>query len=74
MRKFTTAALAAAFLAAGAMPAAAASIPAPPTDPVIFGNGCPPPEEGYPCDPQPGIQYDKTYVSRLAAWATDLLP
>ncbi len=75
MRKTITAALAATSLALAFVPAAEASIPPPPTDPVyVDGGGCTPPPDD-PCDPRPySIGVDKTYPSRLVAWALDLLP
>ena len=70
MRKLILATL---ILAATAAPAGAAAIPPPPTDPVTIdgGGGC----GGEPCTPRPySVEVDKTYPSRLIAWATDLLP
>ena len=78
MRRFTRAALVAATLALAAAPAAHASITPPPTDFVDPGihNGCEH-AQGDPCDivitgPDPSV--DKTYPSRLVAWAESVLP
>jgi hypothetical protein len=79
MKKLTRAALAAATLALAAAPAAPAAVTPPPTDPAhvsLGGNGCPPGGDD-PCDPiftGPSASYDKTYPSRLAAWAESILP
>jgi hypothetical protein len=79
MKKLTRAALAAATLALAAAPAASAAVTPPPTDPVHIGwQGCPPGGDN-PCDPIPGKQgptvtVDKTYTSRLVAWAASTLP
>ena len=75
MRRLTRTALAVASLSLLAAPAAQA-IPGPPLDPVHFSGpqGCPPPPDN-PCDPTPGtVSYDKTYPSRLVAWAESILP
>ena len=54
-----------------AAPSAVAAPEPPPTDPVRFeGTGCSP---DYPCTIQPQPVVDKTYPSRLAAWAKDLV-
>ncbi len=75
MSKFTAAFFTSALLALGASPAAHAAVPLPPTDPVHWdGGGCSPPS-GDPCDPTPGtFTVDKTYPSRVVAWAEGLLP
>ena len=77
MTKLTRAALVAATLTLSAAPAAHA-VPLPPTDAVDLGfhNGCEN-NQGDPCDivitgPDPSV--DKTYPSRLAAWAGSILP
>ena len=52
-------------------------IPGPPLDPVYYepGGGCDPSPDPQPCDPMPTqVGYDKTYPSRLIAWAKDVLP
>ena len=76
MSKLLRAATAAALLTLALVPAASA-YPGPPLDPVHvdFGGGCSPPPDN-PCDPYPGsgVTYDKTYPSRLAAWAEGILP
>ena len=74
MRKLARAALAAASLSLLAAPAAQA-VPGPPTDVVRaeLPGGCPPPGEN-PCDPEGGYVYvDKTYPSRLIAWAESVV-
>jgi hypothetical protein len=79
MKKLTRAALAAAMLSLAAAPAASAVVPPPPTDfghVSLGGNGCPPGGDN-PCDPiftGPSAGVDKTYPSRVVAWAESILP
>ena len=58
-------------LSALAVAAPASAAPdLPPTDPVRFeGTGCSP---DYPCTIQPQLVVDKTYPSRVVAWAKDV--
>jgi hypothetical protein len=78
MSKLLRAAAAAALLTLAVAPAASASTPLPPTDLVHVDliHSCPPGGDN-PCDPAPGsgkVTVDKTYPSRLVAWAEGILP
>lgn len=71
MRKLATAASLAALLLIAGAPVASADPP--PTDPLIVEGGGPCDPDN-PCDPRPiAIQPDRTYPSRVVAWAKDQL-
>ena len=78
MKTLTRAALAAATLTLAVAPTAHAALPSPPpTDVIDLGikNGCEGSQD--PCDPVitgPHPTVDKTYPSRLVAWAESVLP
>ena len=77
MAKLLRAAAAAALITLAVAPAASA-VPPPPLDAanVTIIHGCTPPPDN-PCDPYvgpPTVSVDKTYPSRLVAWAEGIVP